>query len=97
MRFVRPAMPELTVKVRNITSRKKVIGKLVDRHTPWGNPFILNLDGGRDEVCDLFAQYAQWRLTVQPDWLELLRGQDLYCWCSPKRCHADTLLRLANA
>jgi hypothetical protein len=26
-----------------------------------------------------------------------LRGRDLYCWCAPKPCHGDVLLRLANA
>jgi hypothetical protein len=26
-----------------------------------------------------------------------LRGCDLLCWCTPKPCHGDALLRLANA
>ena len=32
-----------------------------------------------------------------PDWLEPLRGKDLVCWCAPEACHADVLLKLANA
>jgi hypothetical protein len=28
--------------------------------------------------------------------LSELRGHDLVCWCAPKRCHGDVLLRLAN-
>ena len=70
----------------------------VDRGTPWGNPFVIhtNNDVERNRVCDLYELYAVWRLTVEPDWLEPLRGHDLACWCAPKRCHADTLLRLAN-
>ena len=68
----------------------------VDRATPWGNPFIMGTDGDRDKVCDLFEAYAAWRLLLQPDWLVPLRDKDLVCWCAPQRCHADTLLRLAN-
>ena len=68
----------------------------VDRHTPWGNPFLIGPDGDRDQVCDLFAVYAKWRLTIQPDWLKPLIGKHLACHCHPKRCHAETLLELAN-
>ena len=57
----------------------------------------------RDAVCDAFEEYARDRLTREPGWLGPLRGVDLVCWCqSPadlhkKCCHAETLLRLANA
>ena len=68
----------------------------VDRGTSWGNPFVMEREADRDKVCDFYEQYAAWRLTVEPDWLEPLRGRDLACWCAPKRCHADTLIRLAN-
>lgn len=70
----------------------------VDRGTDWGNPFIIrgHSEAERHRVCDLYELYAEWRLTVEPGWLDPLRGHDLACWCAPKRCHADTLLRLAN-
>ena len=68
----------------------------VDRRTPWGNPFVIPHDGDRNKVCDLFEAYAAWRLLVQPNWLDPLRDKDLACWCAPSRCHADTLMRLAN-
>lgn len=68
----------------------------IDRQTNWGNPFVMVDITDRDRVCDLFAQYATWRLTVDPHWLDPLRGKDLACWCAPRRCHGDTLLALAN-
>lgn len=70
----------------------------VDRGSEWGNPFVMHgySDAERERVCNLYEAYAKWRLTVDPKWLDPLRGHDLACWCSPKRCHADTLLRLAN-
>ena len=68
--------------------------KMVDRGTPWGNPFVMGIDGTREEVIDLFGLYANWRLTVQPLWLYSLRGCDLGCHCNPLPCHAHILLRL---
>ena len=68
----------------------------IDRGTDYGNPFIMYGESKRDEVCDQFEQYARWRLSIQKDWLKPLRGNNLACWCAPKRCHGDTLIRLAN-
>lgn len=69
---------------------------LVDRRTPWGNPFVMMDESDRDKVCDQFAEYAKRRLEREPNWLEPLRGKDLICWCAPKRCHASTLIALAS-
>jgi len=70
----------------------------VDRGTQWGNPFVIlnQSDKERERVCELFEEYAIWRLTVDPEWLHPLRGSNLACWCTPKRCHAEALLRLAT-
>ena len=68
----------------------------VDRQSRWGNPFVLGADGTRDLVCDRFREYAEWRLTVQPGWLDDLAGKDLACHCAPQRCHAEALIELAN-
>jgi hypothetical protein len=50
------------VQVVNIKDKKKgevwVFNPIrIDRTTPWGNPFIMGIDGGRDEVCD---RYMKW-------------------------------------
>lgn len=81
------------VRMGNFTGNKTV---KVDRSSEWGNPFIMHNERERDKVCAQFEAYARWRLTIEPDWLKPLRGHDLACWCAPKRCHAETLLRLAN-
>lgn len=70
--------------------------RFVDRGTDWGNPFIMDQENGRDYVCDMFEKYAIWRLSVEPNWLVPLRDHHLVCHCAPKRCHAETLRRLAN-
>ena len=67
-----------------------------DRGSDWGNPFVMRRAGkDRDRVCDLFEQYAEWRLTVEPLWLEpLINAAGIACWCVPKRCHLHTIARL---
>jgi len=71
-------------------------GIYVGRGSNWGNPFILHSHKERNYVCDMYEQYAKWRLKAEPNWLIPLEGQSLVCHCSPERCHAETLMRLAN-
>lgn len=64
----------------------------IGRGSPWGNPFIIGVDGDREEVCDLFERATLPHLDVSA-----LRGRDLVCFCAPKRCHGDAILQKANA
>jgi len=70
----------------------------VDRGTMWGNPFWMknSSEKERKRVCKLFEKFAVKELKAYPHWLKLLRGKNLACWCAPKQCHAETLMRLAN-
>ena len=57
-------------------------------------------EADRDRVCDMFEQALLRKFERDPDakrrLQEALRGKDLVCWCAPKRCHADILLKYAN-
>jgi len=75
----------------------------VGRPTKWGNPFT-HLEGNTLAVYKMDSReeaveaYRLW-IETQPDLmasLHELKGKNLYCWCSPKACHADVLLELAN-
>ena len=79
---------------RNIPAEDAVY---VGRPSDWGNPFRVGRDGTREEVIAKFESYVLAMLKKKPDWLDPLRGKDLICWCVPLPCHADVLLRLANA
>lgn len=90
---------ELTLpEIYNLNYKSGVNVMRVDRGTEWGNPFLMhaNTPEERNRVCDLFTRYATWRLSIEPDWLAPLEGKTLGCWCAPKRCHAETLVLLAN-
>jgi hypothetical protein len=67
----------------------------IGRGSKWGNPFRIGPDGDRAAVI---AKYERW-LADQHQLLRALdelRGRDLVCWCAPRPCHGDLLLRLAN-
>jgi hypothetical protein len=85
----------------------------IDRTTEWGNPFIIGVDGDRDEVCDKHEIWlSDWvhigierKIVIgarvfSNKWviehIEELKRKNLVCWCTPERCHGDTLVLLAN-
>ena len=78
----------------------------VDRASILGNPFRMENEGRRDEVCDKYEAYfnksfnenTRFRNAVM-DLVKTYRkyGQlRLFCWCAPKRCHADYIKRVAE-
>lgn len=68
----------------------------VGRPTKWGNPYQIGKHGNRASVIRQFEEYLARNTTLNKD-LDELRGKDLVCWCAPAPCHADVLLRKANA
>lgn len=76
----------------------------IDRNTPVGNPFKMLVDSEeeRNRVCE---KYEEWFLTQINDGNEELltyisymeaalkkyRFLRLFCWCSPLRCHGETI------
>jgi hypothetical protein len=63
---------------------------LVDRSGPWGNPFVIGVDGDRQEVI---AKFRNWfpKQKKLVDQLEELLGKRLGCHCAPAACHGDVL------
>ena len=71
--------------------------KYVGRPSRWGLP--TDLQGTPDQIV---RQYEERILKMADEerekFLAPLRGRDLVCYCEPDEpCHADVLLRLANA
>ena len=72
--------------------------------SPLGNPYFMESEADRDHVCDSYVKWIEYSLSPgRSDRLvidELLRLKKLYmehgklrlfCWCVPKRCHAETI------
>jgi hypothetical protein len=69
----------------------------IDRKSEWGNPFLVDVDGDRNDVCDWYAN-VYWPLKASLHrQVHNLRGKALGCWCSPERCHGDHLKQEAQA
>lgn len=80
----------------------------VGRPSKWGNPFVIGQDGTRDQVIQMYQDYLmEPSHDLYDDVIAELRGKDLVCWCvpaggiglgdEPRLCHAQLLLRIANA
>jgi hypothetical protein len=75
---------------------------IVSRGTPLGNNYYMAKEKERDQVCD---QYENWFYNMPHgkayfDYLTIIitaykkYGKlRLFCWCAPKRCHAETVKR----
>jgi hypothetical protein len=68
----------------------------IDRFSDWGNPFLLDDDGSRDEVCDWFEDnYFPYRKSLHKK-IKHLKGKVLGCHCYPNRCHGETLKSIVD-
>ena len=73
----------------------------VDRQSVLGNPFYMVDETKRDLVCDKYETYftanCDGKLKNELDRLLQIyicyNKLELFCWCAPKRCHAETIKR----
>jgi hypothetical protein len=72
----------------------------VDRASSVGNPFIMKVEKDRDSVCDKYEIwfYESLEKPEVKNYLDKIREAylkygtvRLFCWCAPKRCHAETI------
>lgn len=63
----------------------------------WHNPFVITTDTEWERENVLIAYENHIRNTPEL-WnaLEELDGLDLFCWCFPKKCHGEILIKLLN-
>lgn len=90
-------MTKIDPKVIHCRSKPPPQGEVVyiGRPSKWGNPFAIDADWTREQVIEKYEAYIKSR----PDLLAALpelAGKHLACWCAPRTCHGDVLLKLAN-
>lgn len=78
-------------------------------NSPLGNPFYMKDESYRDEVCDKYKEWFLERVSLKDQavmaelrrlWMvHKQRREDvaLLCYCSPKRCHVDTVVEWLNS
>ncbi len=92
------------IKIMNLRTHQpsKPFDFYIDRRSPVGNPFPMQRESLRDRVCDEYEKYFSSQVeihnTLFMEYLEGIRHAHeqhdevrLFCWCSPKRCHGETI------
>lgn len=70
----------------------------IGRGSIWGNPFVMGGSGRRtrEKVIEMYREYLWGRIqsgVITKEMLLELDGKRLCCYCSPKRCHGDVLVK----
>lgn len=71
----------------------------VGRGSVWGNPFKIGQDGTREEVINKFIDYyngPSMAALKMRNKIRILKNKVLGCYCYPKKCHGDFLMREAK-
>ena len=95
-------MQDDTIEIMNMKRQKPVTPYdfVVDRSSKVGNPFILKTERDRAKVCEEYEKYFALN-KGDPQFVKVLAAMlaahkkygklRLFCWCAPKRCHAETI------
>ena len=79
---------------RVVHCKREPYDVFIGRPSKWGNPWKVGYDGTREEVIKRYEHYILDSELIHD--VPELRGKVLGCYCSPKPCHGDILVRLAN-
>lgn len=71
----------------------------IGRPSEFGNPHKMRSESERAKVIEAFEKTARMRIAVDQVWADKIKGlhgKTLGCWCAPKPCHGDVLVKLAK-
>lgn len=75
--------------------KKEPFDIYIGRGSIWGSPFYIGKDGTREEVISKYEIY----IMSHPELIKRLpeiAGKILGCWCKPKACHGDILVKMVE-
>jgi hypothetical protein len=79
-----------------LNKRSSSNGVYIGRPSKWGNPFAMRSESDRAEVIERFEKYLMSKPELVAAAKRELKGKNLVCWCAPRACHGDVLMRIAN-
>lgn len=92
----------MSLKPKVVHCKKEPFDVYVGRGSKWGNPYSHKEGTLAEEVVDSRSEavkkYEEYLLSNDElmSSLSELKGKTLGCWCKPKACHGDILLKYAN-
>jgi len=75
--------------------KKEPYDVYIGRPSKWGNPYIIGPDGTREEVIQKYERHVR-TSKILMNALPSLAGKVLGCWCPPKPCHGEILIKLVK-
>ena len=84
----------VVVSFRNTRDFGKPGDVRIDRASKWGNPFTMRGEYERDEVIRKYEVYLRNNERLLHDLNELVGAKRLFCWCAPKKCHGDVIVKV---
>lgn len=88
----------MTLRVVNIRTCNPPWGQdgdmKIDRTTIFGNPYPLYWESERDRVIKEYEVYLLKSPTLLRNLQILAKAERLGCWCKPKPCHGDVIIKI---
>lgn len=78
---------------RIVHCKKEPYDVYIGRPSKWGNPYIIGKDGTREEVIKKYEEHVRSSKILMRA-LPSLEGKVLGCWCPPRPCHGEVLIKL---
>ena len=94
--------------MRVVHCKKEPFDVYIGRPGPWGNPFGHKEDtlaelrvSSREEAITRFERYIRGLLVEDREYMieryfKPLAGKVLGCWCHPKPCHGEVLIKICK-
>lgn len=83
---------------RVVHCKREAFDVYIGRPSPLGNPWRVLNESGRARAIAQFESYARDAIANSAKFaasVKALHGKTLGCWCAPKACHGDVLLKLS--
>lgn len=78
-----------------VNIKRETYDVFIGRPSIFGNPYIIDRDGTREEVIELYRKYFLVRVARDEQFrgrVLILKGKRLGCYCEPLPCHGDVIV-----
>lgn len=92
------ANPGSAVPGRVVHCKREPFDVYIGRPSKFGNPWRVVSEASRAHAIERFEAYIRAGIAKDPKGREAIKalyGKTLGCWCAPKACHGDVLLKIA--